>query len=116
METRSLKYEVKSQIGKIIWITFFWTLFSVFQFSIGYITLVDLKVDLSGLNVVDFLNGTILIGITAGLLGGSLIVFFWGRWLRTKPYGWSLLNMFWSFTVLFFLEILFLNWFRLKFR
>lgn len=103
METRSPKYKIKSQIVKIIWITLFWTLFSVFQFSIGYITLVDFKVDLSGLNPVDFLVGTIIMGIIAGLLGSSLIIFFWEKWLRTKSYGWSLLNMLWSFTVLFFL-------------
>ena len=42
-------------------------------------------------------------GIVAGLLGGSLIVFFWENWLRTKPYWWSLVNIFWSYTLLFLL-------------
>ncbi|NNK59642.1 MAG: adenylate/guanylate cyclase domain-containing protein, partial [Flavobacteriaceae bacterium] len=32
-----------------------------------------------------------------------LIVFYWENWLRTKSYTWSLLNIFWSFTVLYFL-------------
>ena len=78
-------------------------MFSVFQFLIGYTTLTNFKVDLSDLNPVTYLKGSIIIGIIAGLLGGSLIVFFWENWLRTKSYGWSLLNMFWSFTVLFLL-------------
>ena len=103
MEVRSLKYKIKGQIEKILWITLFWTLFAIFQFLVGYITLVDFNIDLSNLNPVSFLMSTIFMGIIAGLLGGSLIVFFWGNWLRTKSYGWSLLNIYWSYTVLFFL-------------
>ncbi|MGK0385909.1 MAG: adenylate cyclase [Patiriisocius sp.] len=103
MKIRSLKYKVKSQIEKIIWITLFWTLFAVFQFFVGYLTLIDFNVDFLNLNPVDFLLSTIFMGIIAGLLGGILLVFFWENWLRTKSYGWSLLNIFWSYTVLFFL-------------
>jgi adenylate cyclase len=101
MEARSQKYKVKGQIEKVIWITLFWTLFSVFQFSLGYTTLVDFNFDLSNLNPVSFFKSSIFTGVVAGLLGGSLIVFFWENWLRTKSYGWSLLNIFWSYTVLF---------------
>ena len=103
IEARSRKYKVKGQIEKIIWITLFWILFSVLQFLTGYTTLIDLNVDLSNLNPVDYLMGSIITGIVAGLLGGSLIVFFWENWLRTKSYSWSLLNIFWSYTLLFLL-------------
>lgn len=103
MEARSHKYKVKGQIKKVIWITLFWTLFSVFQFLLGYTTLVDFKFDLANLNAISFLKGSIFTGVFAGILGGSLIVFFWENWLRTKSYGWSLLNIFWSYTVLFLL-------------
>ncbi len=103
MEDKSFKHRVKDQVEKIIWITLFWTLFSVFQFLVGYTTLTDFNVDLSNLNPVTFLKGSIFIGVVAGLLGSSLIVFFWENWLRTKSYGWSLLNIFWSYTVLFLL-------------
>lgn len=105
MEARSNKYKAKykGQVEKIFWITLFWTLCSVFQFLIGYTTLTYFNTDLSGHNPVTFLKGSIFSGIVAGLLGGSLIVFFWGNWLRTKSYGWSLLNIFWSYTVLFLL-------------
>ena len=114
MEDKLQKYKIKGQIEKIIWITFFWTLFGVFQFSIGYITLLDptWKVDLSTLNVGDYLVTVIFMGIIAGLLGGILLVFFWENWLRTKSYSWSLLNMFWSFTVLFFLVNILVELFR----
>jgi adenylate cyclase len=103
MEARLHKYKIKSQIEKIIWITLFWTLFALFQFLIGYITLTGFNVDLSNLNPVNFLKDSIFIGIVAGLLGGSLIVFFWENWLRTKSYSWALLNIFWSYTVLYLL-------------
>ena len=105
MKVRLNKYKIKGQIEKILWITLFWTLFAIFQFSMGYITLIEptFKVDPSTFNAGDYLKGTIFMGIIAGLLGGILLVFFWENWLRTKSYSWSLLNMFWSFTVLFFL-------------
>ena len=101
MEARSHKYKVKGQIEKIIWITLFWTLAAVSQFLIGYTTLTDFNVDLSNLNPVTFLKGSIFTGIVAGILGGSLIVFYWENWLRSKSYGRALLNIFWSYTVLF---------------
>lgn len=104
MEVRSHKF--KSQIEKIIWITLFWILFSVFQFLTGYTTLINLEVDLSDLDPVSFLKGSIIIGIIAGILGGSLIVFFWEHWLRTKSYSWSLINIFWSYTLLFIVVLI----------
>lgn len=103
MKARLHKYKIKGQIEKILWITLFWTLFAVFQFFMGYSTLIDFSFDLSSLNPIDFLMSTVFMGIVAGLLGSSLIIFFWEKWLRTKSYGWSLLNIFWSYTVLFFL-------------
>lgn len=101
MEARSLKF--KGQVKKIIWITLFWVLYSGFQYLIRYTTLIDFNIDLPNLNLITFLTESIIVGIVAGLLGGSLIVFFWEKWLRTKSYDWSLLNMFWSFTFLFLL-------------
>ena len=103
MIDRSNKFNVKGQIEKIIWITFYWVLFSVFQFLTGYSTLLYLDVDLGNLSQVSFLNGSIISGIISGLLGGSLIVFFWEKWLRTKSYKWSILNIFWSYTLIFFI-------------
>ncbi|MDX2362192.1 MAG: adenylate/guanylate cyclase domain-containing protein [Crocinitomicaceae bacterium] len=107
MEARSfkIKAKVKSQIKKIVWITLLWTLYSIFKFFTGYTTLKGFNVDFSNLNPVDFLKGSIFIGIVAGLFGGSLIVIFWSKWLRTKSYGWSLLNIFWSYTVLYILVL-----------
>ena len=101
MLARLRQFKFKDQVEKILWITFFWVLFSVLQFLTGYSTLIDLQVDLGNLDPLIFLRGSIITGIIAGLLGGSLIVFFWEKWLRTKSYSWSLIYIFWSYTILY---------------
>ena len=93
--------KLKSQSEKIIWITFFWTLISVFQFLAIYSTLVILNIDLTSISVMSFLKGSIITGLIAGLIGGGSIVLFWENWLRTKSYGYALLNIFWSYTLVF---------------
>lgn len=102
MQPRLIRSKLKSQIEKIMWITFFWILISILQFFTGYTTLINLKMDMSGLNPVDFFLGGIITGLSAGLIGGSLMVFYWEKWLRTKSYKSSLLNIFWSYTLVYF--------------
>ncbi len=96
-----LNFPFQSQMIKVAWITLFWTLFSVFQFFIGYQTLLALQCDLAGVNPMVFFWGSIFTGILAGLTGGSLIVFLWEKWLRTKSYRWTLTNIFFSFTAIY---------------
>ncbi len=98
MKARSLK----TQIEKIVWITLFWTLISVLQFFQGYATLILLNCDLSGFSPARILMGSIFTGLLGGLLGGGLIVFFWEKWLRTMAYSKSLLNILWSYTLIYF--------------
>ena len=90
-------------VKKIIWIIIAWTLISVFQFYIGYTTLLQFNCDLGNNEPVQFLMGSVFTGILAGILGGLLIVFLWERWLRTKTYGRALLYIFLSYTVIFFI-------------
>jgi len=94
---------LKSQTEKIIWITLFWILISVLQFLSGYSAMIRLNFDLTGLSIITFLKGSIITGLIAGLIGGSSMVFYWANWLRTKSYGWSLLNILWSYTLVFIL-------------
>jgi len=97
----SLFKTYQNQLEKIAWITFFWTLISVLQFLSSYSTLIQLQCDLSGLSVTNFLAGSLVTGLSAGIIGGTFMVFFWHRWLRLKSYNWSLLNIFWSYTVVY---------------
>lgn len=49
------------------------------------------------------LEVSLLVGVLAGAIGGSGVVFLWKRWLRTKPYGQALLNIFISYTLVYLL-------------
>ena len=93
----------KSQIHKIFWITIGWSLISVFYFFSIYASLIDLDRDISDLNPWIYFKGSLFTGLMAGVVGGSLMVFYWERWLRTRNYGWSLLSILSTFTVLYFL-------------
>jgi adenylate cyclase len=101
MKVRSIYSKFKNQAEKIIWITLFWIIIEVFQFLNGYSILIQLKFDITDLSPITLLMGNIITGLSSGLIGGSLIVFFWENWLRTKSYGWSLLNILWSYTLVY---------------
>ena len=89
---------LRSQLFKILWITAGWTFISVFYFFSIYASLIDLKRDVSDLDPWLSFKGSILTGILAGVIGGSGMVFFWEKWLRTKKYGWSLWSILWTFS------------------
>jgi adenylate cyclase len=92
---------MKSQVEKVIWITMFWIMISVFQFLTGYSTIRQFSCDLTGLNASTFLIGSVITGIAAGILGGSFMVFYWQSWLRTMAYGRSLIHILWTFTIIY---------------
>ena len=71
--------KIFSQAEKIAWITFFWTIISTLQFFAGYSTLLQFNCDIMALRPISFLGGSIVTGLTAGLIGGSSIVFFLGK-------------------------------------
>lgn len=111
MLKRSLYIKLISQAEKIAWIILFWTLVSVLQFLTGYSTLIQFNYDPIGLSPFAFLIGSIITGLTAGLIGGSIMVFFWEKWLRTKAYGWSLLSILWSYTLIYIVVAIIANLF-----
>jgi adenylate cyclase len=93
----------KSQVSKVFWITIAWTFISIFYFFSVYASLIGLELDISDIDTWLYFQGSILTGILAGLLGGTGMVFFWEKWLRTLTYGWSLLNILWTYTIIYFL-------------
>ena len=93
--------KLKSQAEKIAWITFFWVLVSLSQFMIGYVALIQLNCAMDEIDAWVYLQGSLITGVAAGLIGGSSIVLYWENWLRTKPYGKALLSMAWSYTLIF---------------
>jgi adenylate cyclase len=93
---------------KVFWITVGWTLIALFEFFSGYITIIDTKFqcELAGLEIIHYLKSTLIAGLTVGIIGGSVVVFVWEKWLRTKSYGWALNSIFWSYLLLYFIVAL----------
>ncbi len=91
----------KSIITKIFWITFAWMLVSVANFFMGYSILLEFNCDLQGKDPIIPFYASLITGLVAGLTGGTVMVVLWEKWLRTKPYGWTLINIFISYILVF---------------
>ena len=96
-----LSNRIKSQLIKIFWITIGWTLISLGQYCSTYLTLLALDCDLHGVSPFIPLLGSLLTGILAGIVGGSFVVFLWEKWLRSREYGWTLISIMISYTIIF---------------
>ncbi|MEO1054082.1 MAG: adenylate/guanylate cyclase domain-containing protein [Bacteroidota bacterium] len=92
----------RSQLIKIGWITLTWTIISLFQFFIRYGALVEYGVA-DQFNLLIPLKASLIAGVMAGVLGGSATVFLWEKWLRSKPYGWTIRNTLISYSIIFIL-------------
>lgn len=93
---------ILSQLSKIGWITVAWTIVSLCQFGIGIAYVRELDLDIAMNPLIPF-RTSILTGVLAGLLGGSGVVFLWERWLRSKPYGWTLRSILFTYVIIFIL-------------
>lgn len=92
---------LQTRLTKVFWITVAWVIISIFQFSSGYIALTDVNCDLAGRDPRLFFWGSVFTGVIAGILGGSMIVFSWEKWLRAKNYGRALLDILWSYVLVY---------------
>ncbi len=95
--------KVTSQLIKIFWITVGWTMVALFRFFSVYSTIhaPQFKCELSGLDPILFFKTSLVSGVAAGIIGGSIMVFVWEKWLRTKNYGWALSSIFWTYILLY---------------
>jgi len=98
---------VKEKLTKVLYITIAWTIISLANFFIGLAAIIDSDYiwetgyDLSKINVWNGILISLMTSLLAGIVGGSILVFLWEKWLRTKPYGWTLRNIFLSYVVIF---------------
>ncbi|XOV94452.1 MAG: adenylate/guanylate cyclase domain-containing protein [Bacteroidota bacterium] len=104
---------MKSKLINILWITVAWTFISLYQYMIAYSFILQFGLEQDEDLETSWLGGLVT-GVIAGLIGGTVLVFFWERWLRSKPYGWTIRNILLSFTSIFILiscinNTLFLN-------
>ena len=100
--------KITSPLSKILWITLGWTLVALFKFFSGYSTIIDPKFhcEHAGLDIVLYIKSTLIAGLVVGLIGGTVVVFVWEKWLRTKSYGWALTNIFFSYSSVYFIVAL----------
>ena len=103
-----LSNKITSPLIKIFWITVGWTLVALFMFFSGYSTIIDTKFqcEIAGLDIMLFLKSTLITGVLVGMVGGSVVVFVWEKWLRTKSYRWALNSIFWSYSLVYFIVAL----------
>ena len=97
--------KITSPLIKIFWITVGWTLVALFTFFSGYSTIIDTKFqcEIAGLDIMLYLKSTLITGVVVGMIGGSVVVFVWEKWLRTKSYGWALNSIFGSYILVYFI-------------
>ena len=94
---------LNDRIRKVLWITVAWTAVSLFQFMIGWGSLLEVVDDDFPFDPMVHFQGSFITGIVAGIVGGSTLVFVWEKWLRTKPYGWTMRSMFLTYIITFFI-------------
>ena len=94
-------YNFSDKLSKVFLITLVWTVISVFQFLIGYSTLIQFGFGEEAGDPKIYFYGSLITGVLAGILGGSLIVFLWERWLRDKRYITALFFIFCSYSVIY---------------
>lgn len=61
----------------------------------------DFDYDFSNKDPFVPLQGSIITGLLAGVIGGPMLVFGWEKWLRSQPYGVALRNITLSYIVVF---------------
>lgn len=48
-----------------------------------------------------FFMGSLLTGLLAGVIGGSILVLLWEKWLRSKNYGAAMFSILWTFVIVY---------------
>lgn len=87
---------------KVLWITVIWIIVAVTDFIHSYGLMVNMGCPLPSERFLSLLFTNILSGLLAGLIGGSVIVYYFNHWLRNRSYGEALLRILLSFSILFF--------------
>ena len=103
MNTFLSETRFRVQATKVLWITFSWLCVSIMQFLLTYAATIQLKLDTSGLSPFEILRTSMVTGLVAGIVGGTTMVVFWERWLRSKAYSTSLLYILGTYTVIYLL-------------
>ncbi len=91
----------KERIQKILWITVAWTVVSIYQFFVGLGSVLEVATSELKYDIYILFRGSLLTGVIAGLVGGTVLTLVWEKWLRTQPYGWTLRSIFITYCIIF---------------
>ena len=100
---------LKAQLRKILYITIAWTIISLFNYLIGLAAVIDANFiwdanyDLAKIDHWHGIYISVLTAVFASIIGGGTMVFFWEKWLRSKPYGWTIRNIVLTYMIVFLL-------------
>ena len=95
-------------VTRVLWIAGAWVLVSVFQILMIYSSFLMFDCTPIGFDLKIYFKSSLLTGVIAGVLGGSLMVFGWEKWLRKKSYGAALIDILLSY-ILVYLLVSFIN-------
>ncbi|MCA6074487.1 adenylate/guanylate cyclase domain-containing protein [Fulvivirga sedimenti] len=112
---KSPNNRLKFQLQQVLLITLFWMIISAFEFLIQYSVIIFLDLNFSSEMAVPYLLINIVVGMVAGLIGGSILVFVWNRWLRSISYGRALVSIFITFSLIYLCVYLIINAISIQF-
>ncbi|NRA51445.1 MAG: adenylate/guanylate cyclase domain-containing protein [Phaeodactylibacter sp.] len=92
---------MKRQLKRVLWITVAWTFVAVLQFLMVYSTVIMFECPPTNFDLNIYFWSSVITGLNAGLLGGSMMVFGWEKWLRRKSYGVALVDLLSSFVLVY---------------
>jgi adenylate cyclase len=96
-------YRIKSEIITVLWITFIWTLISLFRFFETYTSIISTEGQEFPVKLSEGIIATLLVIIPAGIIIGSSLVFIWERWLRKMAYIKAMFYILLVYSLIFFI-------------
>ncbi|MDX1408256.1 MAG: adenylate/guanylate cyclase domain-containing protein [Saprospiraceae bacterium] len=87
------KVWLRMQLNKVLWITGIWMCISIGQFTYEWSVLTTLDCLPDGYDPTTWFMINLLTSFLAGIIGGSVTVFLFERWFRTRAYWQAILLM-----------------------
>jgi adenylate cyclase len=96
-------YRIKSKIITVLWITFIWTLISLFRFFETYTSIISTEGQEFPVKLSEGIIANLLVIVPAGIIIGTSLVFIWERWLRKMVYIKAMFFILLFYSLVFFI-------------
>ena len=94
---------IKSKMTTILWITFTWTLISLFRFFETYTSIISTQGQEYSMSAIEGIIANLLSVIPASIIVGFSLVFIWERWLRNIAYIKAMFFILLFYSLVFFI-------------